>query len=220
MIAIVAYIFTINNYYSNKNGTLLGKNLIKIAIIMLIVLYLFSFTRTLVGRTSKDNFIDYISRYFGGSIQLFDMYLENPTPKSNIWGKETFFGINKFLSQIGVINANYTLHLEFRSSNGVSLGNVYTSFRRMIQDFGVSGLIILNFLFGIIMTCYYNFIKNSKSIDKISLKYIFYFMILHSVVLTPFSDFFFSTILSINYLNIAFYMIIISFVLRKIKINR
>lgn len=220
IIAIIAFIFTIDNYYSNKNGTLLGKNFIKIAFIVLIVLYLFSFTRTLVGRTSEDNFIDYVSRYFGGSIQLFDMYLDNPIPKSNIWGKETFFGINKFLNQIGIIEADYTLHLEFRSSNGVELGNVYTSFRRMIQDFGISGLIILNFIFGFIISCYYNYIKRVKSINKVSLKYIFYFMILHSVVLTPFSDFFFSTILSINYLNIIIYMIFISFVLTKIKINR
>lgn len=221
LIYIVALYFYLYNFYNGKSGTRIGKNFIKIVLVVICVLYLFSVTRTLVGRTSNDGFISYISRYFGGSIQLFDLYLKNPIEKSSIFGKETFYGINKFLGQLGLIDANYTMHLEFRSSNGVELGNVYTAFRRMYQDFGIAGIIILNFIHGFIMSVYYKRIYSSSKI-KLGLGIIFYFMLLHTIILMPFSDFFYSTILSINYLNICFYMIIIMFILKKydLKLRR
>lgn len=214
LIYSIALYFYLYNFYNGKNGTRFGKNLIKILLIVIIVLYLFSITRTLVGRTSNDGFISYISRYFGGSIQLLDQYLKKPIGKSSIFGKETFYGINKFLGQLGVINKSYTMHLEFRTSNGVELGNVYTAFRRMYQDFGIVGIIILNFIHGIIMSFYYRKVYSSDNV-KLGIDVIFYFMLLHTVILMPFSDFFYSTVLSINYLNIIFYMIIIMYILKK-----
>lgn len=218
LIYTITLYFYLYNFYNEKSGTKIGKNLIKLVLFVIFVLYLFSITRTLVGRTSNDGFISYISRYFGGSIQLFDKYLKNPIKKSSIFGKETFYGINKFLGQLGLINENYTMHLEFRSSNGVELGNVYTAFRRMYQDFGILGIIILNFIHGTIMSCYYKKIYSSDKV-KLSLGIIFYFMLLHTIILMPFSDFFYSTVLSINYLNIIFYMIVIMFFLKKYELK-
>jgi wzy len=218
LIYFVSLYFYLYNFYNEKNGTRIGKNLIKIVLVVILVLYLFSITRTLVGRTSNDGFISYISRYFGGSIQLLDQYLKYPVPKSSIFGKETFYGINKFLGQLGLINEKYTIHLEFRSSNGIELGNVYTAFRRMYQDFGIFGIIILNVIHGTIMSCCYKKIYSSDKV-RLSLGVIFYFMLLHTIILMPFSDFFYSTVLSINYLNIIFYMIIIMFVLKKYELK-
>lgn len=219
-ISILTMIFMFDCYYSNKAGVKLGKNIVKIIIVTALLLYVFSITRTLVGRTADDNFIDYVTRYFGGPIELFDLYIKNPIAKSDIFGKETLFGINKFLGQIGIIDFPYTLHLEFRSVNGEVLGNVYTCFRRFYQDFGYFGVISLNLLFGWIMTKYYNNIKNSKAIGKLSIYNIFYFMIIHCVILAPFSDFFYSTVLSINYINIVIYMLIIIILLIKLRIKR
>ena len=219
-IAILTMAFMFDCYYSNKAGVKFGKNIVKIIIITSVILYVFSITRSLVGRTADDNFIDYVTRYFGGPIELFDLYIKDPIAKSNVFGKETFFGINKFLGQVGIINFPYTLHLEFRSVNGKILGNVYTCFRRLYQDFGYFGVISLNLLFGWIMTKYYNIIKNSKKIGKLSIFIIFYFMIIHCVILAPFSDFFFSTVLSINYINIVSYMLVIITLLTKVRNKR
>lgn len=218
VIYTISLYFYIYSYYTKKNGTRIGKNSLKIIILLAFILYLFSISRVLVGRSSEDGTISYISKYFGGSIQLFDAYIKNPFPKSQIFGKEIFYGINKFLGQIGVIDANYTLHLEFRSPNGVGLGNVYTAFRRMYQDFGLIGLIILNFIHGIIMGLWYKRIYSSSKI-KFSLSLILYFMVLHTVVLMPFSDFFFSTFLSVNYINIIIYLIIIIFIFKKYNLK-
>ena len=214
-ISLYSYIY---NHHTKKNGTRIGKNLLKIIALLAFTLYLFSASRVLVGRSSEDGMISYISKYFGGSIQLFDAYVKNPIPKSQIFGKEIFYGINKFLNQIGVINANYTLHLEFRSPNGVGLGNVYTAFRRMYQDFSFIGLIILNSIHGIVMGLWYKRIYSSPKV-KFGLNLILYFMVLHTVVLMPFSDFFFSTFLSINYINIIIYIIIIIFVFKKYNLK-
>ena len=210
--------FFIYGRLNKRTGTRIGVNTLKIIVLLAVVLYLFSASRTLVGRVSEDNPIYYISRYFGGSIPLFDDYLKNPIPKSQIIGKEIFFGINKFLNQIGILHEDYTIHLEFRSPNGIGLGNVYTAFRRMFQDFGVIGIIILSSIHGAIMALWYKKIYYARKI-KFSTHLILYFMLLHTVVLMPFSDFFFSTVLSINYINIVLYLTTIIYILKKYNLK-
>jgi len=69
------------------------------------------------------------------------------------------------------------------------------------------------------MSMYYRKITLRKQIDIISMKLLFYFMIIHTVVLMPFSDYFYSTVLSINYLNIVFFMILIISCLKNVKIK-
>lgn len=218
IIFVSSLYFFIYNHYNKKSGTKIGANSLKILFIIALVLYAFSASRTLVGRTSEDDPVSYISKYFGGSIQLFDDYIKNPAPKSQIFGKETFYSVNKFLGQLKIINADYTIHLEFRNPNGVGLGNVYTAFRRMYQDFGLFGIITLNLIHGTIMALWYKKIYSSPKIT-FSLQLILYFILLHTVVLMPFSDFFFSTALSINYVNTIIYMLIIIFILKKYNLN-
>lgn len=47
----------------------------------------FSISRSWVGRTNEEDMLEYITTYAGGSVQLFDMYMQDPEPTSTILGK-------------------------------------------------------------------------------------------------------------------------------------
>ena len=128
-----------------------------------------------------------------------------------IWGNETFTALNNDL-----FGYSDNIHLEFRQSNGIWIGNVYTALRNYYQDFGLEGVIVLQIIYSVIMTSLYLIAsnKNNKSSNFILPIYaLFGFtLILHS-----YRDFFFSTIVSFNYINIIIYMFIIMFIFKKIR---
>ena len=140
----------------------------------------FYLSKAVVGRGVADisfsNFLPYITMYAGGPVQLLDMFLENPIPVSDIWGKETFYNLNFFLSRFGLVDFEpYIAHLEFRNAvTGVNLGNIYTAYRSYLYDFGFLGLTILPVIFSAIVNYvyykkYYNGIN--KGIDILVLLY-------------------------------------------------
>lgn len=152
----------------NRKGFSLKIYLVIICLIALVLVGFYAI-RELIGRTTtasqEASFVDYICTYVGGSLPLFDMYLQNPVAQSDIFGKETFTAINNTLIEWGLIDGSpYVSHLEFRIWNGFNLGNVYTGFRRNIQDFGMAGMIILQMLMSLIMSILYNRCKSTKSI--------------------------------------------------------
>lgn len=182
-----------------------------------IVLLGFYWVRELIGRLSvfseESSFIEYIASYVGGSLPLFDLYLQNPIESSTIFGKETFYALNNTLIELGFLDAEpYITHLEFRIWNGYSLGNVYTGFRRNIQDFGIFGMTILQFLFSAIMSASYNKIKRSGSeygiILYCSLAYVLY---LHGV-----NDCFYTRVISFGEVVLILLMFFAySFIIKK-----
>ena len=187
---------------------------IKTLLIIVVIGFLFSFTKELFGRYSEKTTMQYISSYFGGPIELLDLYVKNPPPKSNIWGKETFFSINNSL--INDPSQKYTIHLEFRQSNGIWIGNVYTALRMYFQDFGILGVIILQALYSALITLLFlSCLKNGT--NKMPLKVIIYGVISFSLFLHSYRDFFYSTIISVNYLNIFFYIILIRYLFLNLK---
>ena len=108
------------------------------------VLLIFTAMRRIVGRGIEFDPLYYITLYGGQSIACLELFLKDMPPKSNIWGKETFNGIINFIGKVsGNNNFRYVSHKEFRYSNGILLGNVYTAFRRYYYDFGYWGVAIL-----------------------------------------------------------------------------
>lgn len=206
--------------YFNGASTIKGKmNLKLVAKIFLIILvlgFLFSSTKEFFGRKGDKTTMEYVSSYFGGSIELLDLYMKSPPTKSDLWGKETFFSLNNTL--IKEPSEKYTIHLEFRRSNGIWIGNVYTALRMYYQDFGMVGVIILQVIYSILCTLL--FLKSlNEDTNKMPLKIILYGVISFTLFLHSYRDFFYSTIISVNYINIFVYIIIIRFMIKKVKIK-
>lgn len=158
---------------------------------MFIVLFSFYSISGLIGRdTLGNNMMEYITMYAGGSVQLFDLYLQKPPEKSEIIGKETFWGTYRFLDDYNIINLKEkpTGSLEWRKSNGHSIGNVYTAYRRWIQDFGILGCALVLAAVCSFYNIYYNklkyYDKNNKDVFNIALifyAYMYYHLALISI---------------------------------------
>ena len=172
------------NWRANLSG-----RFVKIGACFLIsFLALFYSIRYVVGRTVEDiPFFTYISIYAGAPLQLLNLYLESPPMPSTSWGEECFVGLYQLLYKLGVVTNYHSIQTEFRISNGENLGNVYTFFRRPIQDFGIGGMFFFILFFVGIYTYIYHFkIKysiNSYRSDRILLLYsmFFYPIVLFSI---------------------------------------
>lgn len=213
VIAYVVMWIIIDSFYKGKRAISMTK-IFKIVLLLSISVILFSASRTLVGRTDDSDILSYVTTYFGGGIKGFDEYIKFPVENSDIFGKETFYGINKTLNQIGLLKESYNRHLEFRSINGISLGNVYTSMRGMYNDFGIIGVILLQFILGFIITKFYKKVKKDIG-RKINNQLIFYCIIIHSVYFSAYLEFFYNTVLSINYLLFFICLFIVSILINK-----
>lgn len=184
--AIIASYALIQNKYSWKiNFTFkFIKNIIIVSIIVLPTFYL---SKTFLGRTDNLSFINSISAYVGGPIQHFNQYIESPPEKNEYFGQETLVGIRKSISKLGGQDIDDTVHLEYRYLNSYEFGNVYTFFRRLIQDFGMLGMYLATTLIAIMFSYFYNFkIRNSSNCyisDKRILiySYLFYVIAMSSI---------------------------------------
>lgn len=184
-----------------------------------LLLLLFSTSRTLVGRIDSSNIIDYITSYVGGSIQLFDLYVKNPIPKSTIWGKETFAPFIIWLgNKLHKPEWIYLTHLEFRSSNGVEIGNVYGTFRYYLQDFGFLGMLILTLFSSFFFAILYKKIKKRKFYPSDGYNWFIFFYMIYgpALFMHPISDYTYSFLC-----QIVFYgkYILYAWILKKIIIN-
>ncbi len=199
------------------------KKIVKIGLIVIILLVAFSNFRGLVGRTNKSSTIDYVTEYFGGSIEIFDMYMQDHNHGSKYFGQETFAGVRKFLYQIKLLDNQRVSEeaTEFRTIyNGKTIGNVYTGFRKMYQDFGMTGVVILQALMAIIFNKLYYDCFYKKENSKIHKSILLSGCIAFCLVLHSYSESFYSTVISFNYIVFFIIMMFISRFLLKIEIRR
>lgn len=175
----------------------------KILLAFLAVLLIFSNTRSLVGRTNTLDALSYISSYFGGSLQCFDVYLlRNGTlVQSDYFGQELFAGLHKLLVQFRIIEevGGKSDLANFVTANSVVVGNVYTAYRKIIHDFGVGGVFLFQGLHSFLMNKWY--LKAACSPPRrFGFSFFAYSILAFTLYLHPFSEFLFSTVLSWNYL--------------------
>lgn len=140
----------------------------------------------LVGRTTTRTLMESVSTYIGGAIQHFNQFVQEPLGSSRYFGEETLTPILNILGDVGIIDFRETVHLEFRQL-GVTIGNVYTFFRRPLHDFGPIGMYLFVFLIGVFFSYFYYIVirRNSRSfkwdINVIIYSYLFYWIFLSSI---------------------------------------
>lgn len=199
------------------------KKLLKMVILVFMVLLLFSASRTLVGRTSKSDPITYITTYFGGSIACFDMYLQDYPNEDITRGEELFYGFNKLMVQLHLKdNLSEKSSMKFRVSNtGVLIGNIYTGFRKMHHDYGKIGIVAFQVLLSIIFNkMYYSILNYKESKYGLDFRIILYCSLIYCLVLHSFSEFFFSTVISFNYIALFIIIIFIRYFLYHVRLKK
>ena len=167
-------IYIILNKKYNFMNKINKKYIVRGLICVVLFFMFFVLTKSFVGRTDDMNGLYYISFYAGGSIELLDIYLRNPT-YSTFFGEEIFRGFREILAKFGLTTQSGIIHMEFgRTANGVSVGNIYTSYRKYIHDFGFGSIFIFQFVEALIFSIWYEKIKKRELKVGIDMSLLFY----------------------------------------------
>lgn len=191
--AALVYLFILTQ---RKNGWKLKYNFKFMRIVVFAVAIgsiAFTALGGIVGRSTDTDFFYRIAHYFGGSIPLLDDYLNGTPVSSSVWGQMTFTALNTYVYRHFNIEAcHYLRRLEFRYSNGISMGNIYTAIRPYYQDFGLMGAIILVFLFAFFFSVYYRKLKYKNMTANFDFPLLYFGFMANALFLFGFDDKFFS----------------------------
>lgn len=183
--AIIA-LYLLNHQRDGWDYNISMKYIIIGMVLLIVVLPGFHYALSLTGRNTTRTMFQAISTYVGGPIQHFNQYVMDPIPKSEFFGNECFTPILNLFGRLKLIDYHNTVHLEFRML-GVTRGNVYTFFRRPIQDFGVIGMYLFTVLVSVFFSYYYFTkikycrISLNSDINIIVYSYLLYWIVLSSV---------------------------------------
>lgn len=171
-----------------------------------------------IGVSSEKNIIDYIFAYVSGGIVNLEAYVEYPVSKSFIWGKECLYRIYNALYGLGLYGESFTAHLEFRTIARGSRMNIYTYFRRPLQDFGYLGMcLVVSLSSAFYCGLYYHLKKNTGKNKSFSI--ICYGLIFYPIVLIT-TDFYIKNIITLGMpVTIIIFWINYKFLITKINIR-
>lgn len=177
-VAVLVVTYTLKKRKAGwKNDRETRKMIRVIALSVVGVAAAFVALRWLVGRSETDwNPIYYLTFYAGSPIAAFDLYLKDPLPASDIWGKETFYHLNQSIGEwFNKPELRYIFYKEYRQSpSGIYIGNVYTALRPFYYDFGFSGMVLMMLLMGMLFTAFYCIIRETRGNSKIDFSLLIY----------------------------------------------
>ena len=159
-----SFVYLKINCYSKKySNKILFVAIILGAVFVFLFLLYGNFTGKVVSQ-SRSPFI-ILSHYLGLSFPALNKFLEHGLVESSTIGAETLSGIVSKLNVLGMNIEKPPVFLNFVVFNGIDT-NVYSAFRRYINDYGLYGMFFVLFILGSLISYFYNYIKY-KSHDTI-----------------------------------------------------
>ncbi len=191
VIAMLVMYFVLWNRKNNWKKSVKVRVLVEVGAIGVIGLIIFYYSASIIGRINTKGLFDYITYYCGGSIECFNRYLQNMPEHSKIFGEETFYHLIVDLDSLGITNFDLQSlvsgHFDFQYYNDIMIGNIYTAYRRWMQDFGIVGTILLQSVMAAFFSGFYYKIKIMAQSGKrtdfaiILYAYLAYCIFLHSI---------------------------------------
>ena len=177
--------------------------------------------KDLVGRVSSLKFIDYITQYVGGSIELLDLYIKVIQVKLIPLFRRNLTGLLNGLKKFGFFHFEIRKQLEFRyTPTGIYLGNVYTALRRYYHDGSWLGLMLFPMLLSYFMNKFYENVKKYSCYHLGDVfKIIVYGSLLYILPFQAMEDLFWISKVSIGYvIELIILYVCLKFTFVKIKI--
>lgn len=208
--------------YFIRNGRrikLRFKILTRILLITVLSLFLFYGIRQLVGRDNQTDIFTYVTEYFGGPVELFDVVLRGDVS----FHQPEVFGRNTFATILGYINRFTGLYIGAEanpgfllSRTGINLGNVYTCFFKYFADFGTFGVCIISLVNGIIWSSFYY----TCLLKKNNAWRIIYAFVFHGLFFQFYDEMTYTIFLSIdNWMTFGFIILFEKYIRTRIRIN-
>lgn len=216
--AALAYSYIIWHQVQGWHVNISGKSIFKGISYFLMAIPIFYYSTFWIGRSIDLNLFEYISNYIGGSIQLFNLYVQMPTSDALSFGEESLTSLwavfNKFSADVSTISLN----LEPRALDIGVIGNVYTFFRRPLHDFGIGGMCIFTWLIGLFIGFIYEILIKERNHQKSVFSVLIYGYLFYWIILAPIDQWSQIVISLTNLMEIIFILLIYT-VLTKIKVR-
>ena len=139
--------------------------MIRIGILAMTVIFIgFYLLGFLTGKSNYNNFFNIISLYAGSSILALNDFLVDFNYNITDFGSETLYGITNLFRIFGIdMGITESRFLEFiHVGTMIQRTNIYTSFRRLLNDYGYIGMFFIQFMTGFIFSNIYCKIKYDK----------------------------------------------------------
>lgn len=203
-------------YYSeyseavHKKQRNIRRSFYKIVVLLILVMIGFSSIGTLVGRLEAVGILSEATNYFGRTIQALDNCVIAPFVTTSFSEKESLYALIKFFSQLGLVSENQgKFYLSFTSLNGYSLGNTYTALRRYFVDYNIFGVVLFPTIMGYVFTKLYRICRRPKA-GSIDYSFLCYSSVIYCAFLYSYEEFFWSTVISVNYVLIFACLYVVS----------
>ena len=222
-IIIEMYILNYKKYHYRKGNL---KFFLKLIFIVLAVSALMVVLLSLMGRSENMvNISRYIFTYTGAPIVNLDNYLQRTSIKmlggdTVFWGEHTFYKGYAYLAKI--LKVSFTDKVQqidsfMFSNNGIEIGNVYTTYNVFAYDFGYLGVFPLIFIVAMYYTvAYKKILRNTEMSKTIDLNLFIYAYLFNDLVMLPFSNRFYDTILDAPFIK----MIIVAWLIKSALLDK
>lgn len=195
--AVVLYLLI---YRKQQSRRIPLKYYLRIIIGLVIILVLFQFIATFMGRDSyRYGFIEYLSIYIGAPIMNFSNAVKESMDSSVYFGQETFHRLMNLIGPLFGIK-NYKTTRLFWTANGHNVGNVATMYYDYYHDWGMAGAIIMPVIMALILQFLYEKVKKQRK-NGISIFTMTYAWMFFLLLRSFFSNTFIDTVFSISFIK-------------------
>ena len=161
--------------------------------------------------------------YIGGPLLNLNNFISstyNSLPLSHYFGEQTFYGAHAIIQKLF---GNYSSAIEYivgsgswqNASNGLSTGNVLTTYYPVVYDFGILGVLPISIVFSLYYIFTYDRLLLQKSNKIIDFRLFLYSYLINDLVMLIFSNRFFETILSIDFIRFYILAAVIIYLLNR-----
>lgn len=181
----------------------------------------FYWTLSWFGRDFNQSMVDYLGIYLAAPLKNFDTFVREGKYGSDFVHSETFrVFINSLGHILGKPEWQMNNELPFRHINGYNLGNVYTVFYCYLHDFGYAGLYGLISLMAVISQTIYLKVVYGKKQNKISIRLILYSYIFQGLLLSFFSDRFYTSLFSTSTFKFLMSWWLLRWIFTRVKLGK
>jgi oligosaccharide repeat unit polymerase len=197
--ALILYLIFSKKFLKNKSNF---KTLIFLCLCFVILVNIFSSSRSIVGRGGSTSALTYLGSYFGNVVLIFDYWTKNFSIETLNYGLTTFSGICDLLGDFGFVDSSKYIatayDFVYLDDTWNSIGNVYSCFGYYLRDFGLAGIVI----YPIIIALISGYLYYRKEGDKhaISNKVLIYCLCGASLFLEGYCAGFLGNLVSIDFI--------------------
>ena len=148
--------------------------------------------------------------YSGGGIVELDVFLKNPPAANEVFGFHTLQNVYSKLNRLGMNCPDIGLHIYEMTTAGNLVTNIFTAFRRYIEDYGMFGNYVICIALGCLYSAYY---RLARIKEKNPLYLMTYASLIFPLFVMASEDYFFMYLVDTTPLYICGFIILAWFIL-------